>query len=159
MALGAGISSFASELEAIEKADYSTTAEKAGAFASAFANFFGYAQLTGIPITYGTNNMPAAVSACEGLLIGAFTAPNLPPASSLAMQGAFLAYLNAGLSTMWPSVGVSATSVVTLESILVPVMIPKVSGPKVKLATGIMNWLMSGAQITITPSPYTTFVT
>lgn len=160
MSLAAGLSSFAAELEAIELIGYTSTGEAADAFASAFANFFGYATLTNVPITLGTNMSPPAVSACTAALIPAFTTPNTPVSSSLAMQTAFIAYMNAGpLSAMWPAIGVSALAIPpNLDTYLVPVMIPGASAPKVKLATGIMQWIMAGAQITITPSPYTAFI-
>lgn len=151
MPLAAGISSFATELEDIEKVGFTSTGEAADAFASAFANFFGYATLTGVPITIGTNMAPPAIAACAGGLIPAFTIPNTPTSSSLAMQVAFLAYMTAGpLSAMWPSLAASvAPTGPTLDTHLVPVMVPGIVGPKIKLATGIMNWIMTGAQITL----------
>lgn len=151
MPLAAGLSSFAAELEAIEKVGFTSTGEAADAFASAFANFFGYSTLTGVPITPGTNMAPPAVATGAAALIPAFTTPNTPPSSSLAMQAAFLAYMTAGpLPVMWPGLAASvAPTGPTLDTHLVPVMVPGIAGPKLKLATGIMNWIATGAQITL----------
>jgi len=150
MALAAGIASFAAELEAIEKVGYTTVGQGADAFASAFANFFGYATLTAIPIVPGTNIIPTTVAACTGPLIPAFTIPNTPAGSSLGMQAAFLAYINAGLPTMWPGIATGASPTgPTLDTYLVPIMVAGASSPKVKLATKITEWITTGAQIAL----------
>jgi hypothetical protein len=159
MALAAGIASFAAELEAIEKVGYTSVGEAADAFASAFANFFGYATLNGLPLTPGTNLTPTTVAACTGALIPAFTTPNTPTSSSLSMQAAILAYLNTGVATMWPGLASAAAPVgPTLDTFLVPTMIAGMAAPKLKLATKIMEWIMAGAQITVNIPPGTMFI-
>ena len=159
MALPAGIPTFVADLEAIDKAAYPTVKEAADAFASAFASFLGFGQLQGTPVTPGSNLGPSGVEACAAALIPAFTAPNTPVSSSASMQAAFLAYFNSmPVSSMWSIASAIAPAVPTLGSILTVSMVPGISGPKAKLANGIMQWLTTGAPVTLNVAPWTAFI-
>jgi hypothetical protein len=164
MPLAAGVKSFADELISIEKAAYPTVGDTARAFAHAFANFLGFGNLLtppppGVPVTPGSNLGPAGIEACGAALIPAFTAPNTPASSSAAMQAAFIAYFNAmPVSTMWANAVSVAPVGAPLGSIITVSMVPGIASPKVTLANGIMQWLGTGAQVTLNAAPWTAFI-
>lgn len=159
MPLSAGLSQFISELQAYDQKPLAQPVDAAIAFTDVFAVFFGYAQLNGVPITFGTNLSPAAKGAMVGPLTTAFTAPNTPASSGALIEAALLAYLNSGITSMWAFANSVAGKPfpVNLMSNLAAITTPGATSPKVDLAKGIMLWLQGGAQATLSGPPGTAF--
>lgn len=154
MPLPAGLTSYIAELKAYDLKPLPTPADAARAFAKAFANFFGFAGLDSVPILPTTNLLPSAVQAMTEVLVPAFTAPKDPASSCLLMQQAFIAYWNAApISAMWPTATAVAPVAPQLADILVASMVPPLPGAKAKLANGIMQWVTSGVDVTLSTSP------
>jgi len=159
MPLPAGLSQFVLDLKAYDQKPLAQPVDAATAFTDIFATFFGYASLNGTPITMGTNLSPAAKQAMVGPLTQAFTAPLDPASSGALMEAAFLAYLNSGISSMWPIANSVAgkPAPLNLMSNLGSIASPGAATPKSDLANGIMAWLQGGAQATLSISPWTAF--
>lgn len=149
MPLSPYISTFTSDLIKAEDPPKTSEAEAAAAFSAAFASFFQNATVAGATMA-GTSKIPSAYNALKNLLTTAFKATD-PASSAKLMETAFLAYLNAGITTWWSAITATAVaSVVPLADILTQALAvpePDNNVAKAKIANSINTWLTTGAQV------------
>jgi hypothetical protein len=158
--LTAFLPNFTQSLINAETPGKTSNAEAAAEFSRAFALFFQNASILGtLPVPPGGALLPSALGALQGILASSFAAIDAASSSSL-MQAAFLAYLNAGVTTWWAGVATGVVVVVPLNTFIVSALAipdPLQSSAKAKLAAGICTWLTTGLLVNLTPSGTSNF--